>query len=304
MVDLLCRPVNLARPIGDRVLYETDPVVLTGGGITINSGVTLARLGVGVGVFSYVGRDAWAPIVHHLLRDEGVDDELLIAHPTAATSTTVVAIDKSGERCFFHSVGAPKLLDASAFYDRLDALGRSRFILLGYYSLLPHLEPDLHDVLARLRARGCRTALDAAGDGGAMQPLDRILPQLDVYVPSLAEARHQTGEDDPRRIIEAYRGCAAPGILGVKLGVDGVLLSPTPGEFVDIPIVEPPGKVIDTTGAGDSFFAGLLAGMIRGLDIESAGRLGAAAAGCCVTSVGGSTGGRDYEFTARLAGIA
>ena len=65
-----------------------------------------------------------------------------------------------------------------------------------------------------------------------------------------------------------------------------------------------PGKVIDTTGAGDSFFAGLLAGMIRGLDIESAGRLGAAAAGCCVTSVGGSTGGRDYEFTARLAGIA
>ena len=51
-----------------------------------------------------------------------------------------------------------------------------------------------------------------------MQPLDRILPHLDVYVPSHNEATHQTGLTDPREIIETYRACGAPGLLGVKLG--------------------------------------------------------------------------------------
>src|SRR5690606_27092181 len=123
-----------------------------------------------------------------------------------------------------------------------------------------------------------RTALDAAGRGGTMQPLDRILPNLDVYVPSLAEAQHQTGLSDPQRMIEMYRDCGAPGLLGVKLGRQGVLLSPAAGEYIHVPVVQPPGEVIDTTGAGDSFYAGLLAGLLRGLSVEQAGRLGAATA--------------------------
>ena len=54
-----------------------------------------------------------------------------------------------------------------------------------------------------------------------MQPLDRILPHVYVYVPSIAEASHQTGQEDPQRIIETYRNCGAPGLLGVKLGTRG-----------------------------------------------------------------------------------
>ena len=39
--------------------------------------------------------------------------------------------------------------------------------------------------------------------------LDRILPQVDVYVPSYAEAAHQTGRTDPEAILDAYRQCGA-----------------------------------------------------------------------------------------------
>ena len=53
----------------------------------------------------------------------------------------------------------------------------------------------------------------------------------------------------------------------------GVLLSPRAGEFISIPICKPPGSVVDTTGAGDSFYAGLLTGLIKGLSVEQAGRL-------------------------------
>ena len=138
-------------------------------------------------------------------------------------------------------------------------------MLVGYYSLMPNLESDLPEVLAAIRKAGCRTALDTAGDGGTMQPLDRILPQVDVYVPSHNEATHQTGHEDPRKIIEAYRSCGAAGLLGVKLGSKGALLSPAAGQYVSIECVPPPGPVVDTTGAGDSFFAGLLTGLLKGL---------------------------------------
>lgn len=301
VVDLLCRPVSLEKPIGQGVLHAVDPLIVTTGGITCNSGITMARMGLNVGVFTYVGNDVWASVVENLLQADRVDTSLLRRHETDATSTTVVTIDPDGERSFFHCVGAPREMDAKMFLDHLEVFRRTRMLLVGYYSLMPKLEPDLPRVFEAVRAVGCRTALDAAGAGGTMRPLDRILPHLDVYVPSHAEAKHQTGEDDPRKIIDIFRGCGAPGILGVKLGRQGVLLSAKAGDYVRISICQPPGPVVDTTGAGDSFYAGLLTGLLKGLPLEQAGRLGAAAGACCVTALGGSTGGRDYQFTAQLA---
>ena len=172
----------------------------------------------------------------------------------------------------------------------LDLFARSRMMLVGYYSQISELEPDLPEVLAAIRETGCQTALDSAGSGGALQPLDRILPHLDVYVPSHDEATQQTGQTDPRAIIDTYRCCGAPGILGVKLGAEGALLSPADGDYIEIASIPPPGPVLDTTGAGDAFLAGLLTGLLQGMSVADAGRLGAAAGSCCVTAVGASTG--------------
>jgi sugar/nucleoside kinase (ribokinase family) len=303
VVDLLNRPADLDKPIGRGVLHEVEPLVITGGGITSNSGITMARMGMKIGIFSYVGNDAMAPVVRDLYRSEGIDDKPLLVHPTEATSTTVVMIDPGGERSFYHCVGAPRTLNKQAFVDNLRLFEDARMMLLGYYSLMPSIGDDLPEVLAMVRDVGCRTALDAAGAGGTMQPLDRALPHLDVYVPSHNEAIHQTGKEDPKQIIDIYRDCGAPGLLGVKLGKDGVMLSPKAGAYIDVPICTPPGDVVDTTGAGDSFYGGLLTGLLKELPLDQAGRIGTAAAACCVTTIGGSGGGRDYAFTAKLAGL-
>lgn len=304
VLDLLCRPVVLDQPIGRGVLHQTQPLEVSAGGITANSGITLARLGLRVGVFSLVGEDAWAPTVRRLFEGEGVDTSHLLTRRDAATSTTVVAIDPSGERSFLHCVGAPRLLDGAAIASREELWRRTRYLLLGYYSLMPRLEPELPEALAAVRAAGCKTAMDAAGDGGTMHPLDTILPHLDVWVPSMLEAKHQTGHENPSRIVETYRDCGGPGLLGVKLGGDrGVLLSPAAGEFIHVPSCTPPGPVVDTTGAGDSFYAGLIAGLVRGLNVEDAGRLGTAAAACCVTALGGNSGGRSWDETRLIAGL-
>jgi sugar/nucleoside kinase (ribokinase family) len=303
VVDILVRPVPLDRAIGDGQLLLVEPIQVATGGIVSNTGVAMARLGMKVAAMTYVGRDDWGIVIRQRLEAEGLDCSALVEHPTAATSTTAVLINPSGERSFAHCVGAPKLIDRRFLLDRLDVLARSRLMVLGYYSLMPNLEEDLPEVLAAIRATGCLTALDAAGSGGAMQPLDKILPHLDVYVPSHNEAEHQTSLTDPRAILEKYRSCGAPGLLGVKLGSKGALLSPRAGEYLDIPCVSPPGPIVDTTGAGDCFYAGLLTGLLRGMGPSQAGRLAAAAGACCITAVGATAGVRGFEETARLAGL-
>jgi sugar/nucleoside kinase (ribokinase family) len=276
---------------------------VTTGGIVSNSGIAMARLGMKVAAFTYVGNDDWAGLIRRRLESEGMDCASLITHPTAATSTTAVLIDPNSDRSFAHCVGAPKLMDKKLFLDHLDLFARSRMALIGYYSLMPNLEGDLPEVFAAIRKTGCQTALDAAGDGGAMHPLDRILPHVDVYVPSHNEATNQTGFEDPRKILDAYRECGAPGLLGVKLGSKGAMLSPAAGQYISIDCATPPGPVVDTTGAGDCFFAGLLTGLLKGLDAERSGRLAAAVGACCVTGYGATAGVRGYEETARLARV-
>jgi sugar/nucleoside kinase (ribokinase family) len=301
VADILVRPFPVSVPVGAGRLFEVEPIEVTVGGCVSNTGIAMARLGRKVAAFSYVGNDVWAPILRERLQAEGVDTSRLLTHPTAATSTSAALIDESGERSFAHCVGAPRQMDQRLFLDNLDLFARSRMTLVGYYGLMPTLEPDLPEIMAAIRAVGCRTALDASGSGGALSPLDRILPHLDVYVPSLAEAATQTGQSDPRKILDVFRNCGASGLLGVKLGTRGALLSPAAGEFIDVPCGQAPGPVVDTTGAGDAFYAGLLVGLLQGMDVAQAGRLAAAAGACCVTGLGATAGLRNYEETSRLA---
>jgi len=301
VVDILVRPVPLEESIGVGKLMHAEPIEATTGGIVSNSGIALVRLGMKVSAFTYVGDDSWATMLRETYDRAGMDSSALLTHPSCGTSATAVLIDANGEHSFVYHGGASAQMDRKIVLDHLDLFARSRMALLGYYSLMPQLENDLPEVFERIRKTGCRTALDSAGAGGKLEPLDRILPHLDVYVPSYGEAVPQSGEKDPEKILDVFRGCGTEALLGVKLGDKGALLSPRKGSYLEIAPVAAPGPVVDTTGAGDSFYAGLLAGLLRGMSAEDAGRLGAAAGACCVTGLGASAGLRSFEETARLA---
>lgn len=294
VMDLLCRPVALDKPIGGGALHAVEPPLAVPGGITSNAGIAMRRLGLRVGVASYVGDDAWGTLLSETLGHEGVETAHLRTHPDAPTSTTIVLVDDTGERSFLHAQGAPKRIDAGFFLDDPDRWRGVGWVLLGYYPLLPNLIDDLPAVMRSLQALGCKTALDSAGGlerGGTLDLLAPVLPHLDLYVPSLGEAQAQTGEQDPERMIACYRQAGARGVLGVKLGgADGVLLSPAADTCLHATSAQPPGPVIDTTGAGDCFLAGLIAGVVRGAPLEAAARLGCAAAAESVTAPGGWAG--------------
>jgi len=303
VVDILVRPVSLRAPIGGNRLWHVSPITTTVGGIVSNAGTALARLGQRVATFSRVGNDAWADELQRHFQAEKIDTRGLLRQDTDSTGTTAVLIDDDGERSFAHHQGAPAGLTAADIRDNFSMFAQSRIVLIGYYSLLPGLDPDLLDLLREFRRNGCLTAIETGGSGGDIHPLDDWLPYLDFYIPSLAEAAHQTGDSDPERILNRYRSLGASGIIGIKLGSRGALLSPKRGELVEVGCITPPGPICDSTGAGDAFYAGLLAGVLHGLELKQAAKLAAATAACCITGYGATAGLRNWQETARLANL-
>ncbi len=303
VADILVRPVPLGEPVGGGRLFHVEPIEVTTGGIVCNSGIGLATLGVRVAAVGLVGGDAWAELIRTRLAAAGLDVTGVETAQQAATSTTAVLIDPTGERSFAHHVGACAGLDLAFVQRHLPMLARAGWVVLGYAGLLPGLEPELGEAAAALRQAGCKVAIETGGSGGRMEDVAAALPHVDLYVPSLGEAAAQTGCADPREIIACYRSFGAGGIVGVKCGLAGTLLSPAANAFVQIPCLPPPGPVADTTGAGDAFLAGLLAGLVRGMSPREAGLVGAANAACCVTGMGATAGLRSFAETLAVAGL-
>ncbi len=302
-VDIPVRTVDRTRPLVELHTGHVDPIRPGTGGIVPNCTMAMARLGLKTSAFGCVGNDLWGRFLRQRLNDEHVDTSHLVTVDGLPSSVTVIVGGEDGEHTFLFYAGASQRFNRSIIERRIDIFEGCQYALFGYYALMPELENELPDVFRQVRDSGCKVALDTAGGGGAMTPLDRILPHVDIYVPSLTEARSQTEQEDPLSMIEAYRRYAPGALLGVKMGEKGALLSTAGGEWISIDPVTAPGPVVDTTGAGDCFYAGLITGLIHGLSIADAGRLGAAAGACSVTQIGATTALEDFATLKRLAQI-
>ena len=153
-------------------------------------------------------------------------------------------------------------------------------------------------MLAEAQRRGVLTFLDEDfGYGPKLEPLAAMLPHCDYVIPSF---------DDLQAI---YPGASAEEIAGrlltlgarnavLKMGRDGCLVA-RGSDRIRVPAL--PANVVDTTGAGDCWDAGFIAGLASGEDILTAARMGNACAAFCIEAVGGSTGVPRYEAVQRRA---
>jgi ribokinase len=123
-------------------------------------------------------------------------------------------------------------------------------------------------------AAGCTVSIDPASTGPlAVYGVDRWLADTagaTLLLPNAEEARLLTGCGDPE---DAARALAARyPVVAVKLGPDGALWASG-----DVLVHRPahPTTVVDTTGAGDAFAAGLLSVWLRGSEVDPAAALDA-----------------------------
>jgi sugar/nucleoside kinase (ribokinase family) len=301
-MDVLCLGILVAdivaKPIeempGKGKLQLVDTMELHTGGCASNAGYDLSKLGVSTGLMGKVGMDGFGDFFIRYMEDSGLDTRGIKRTSSANTSATMVMVSADGERTFFHYLGA----NGELCYDDidLDILREAKILHIAGAFLMPKFDGEsTARVLKQARDLGITTSLDTAWDsrGNWMSLLEPCLHHLDIFMPSIEEARMVTGREEPPEIADFLLSYGI-GTVALKMGEQGSYIRTRDWEMY-VPIFEV--KTVDATGAGDAFAAGFLAGVSKGWGHREAAKLASAVGACCVTAMGATAGVKNWEET-------
>ncbi len=270
------------------------------GGSAAITAVAAARLGLSVRLVAAVGADPAGDFLLGQLSREGVDTAAVAVRDDMPTGMTI-ALSRGTDRAILTALGAVASLTTQDVPAPL--LARARHVHVSSYFLLEHaLGPGLAAILAAARAAGATTSLDTNWDPAGKWGGDHLsasLAHTDVLLPNEAEALRIAGE--PSLPAAAQALTAAGARLAVKLGERGVLCADgAVWHRAELPPVTP----VDSTGAGDCFNAGLIAGLLRGLVLPDAAALGCAVGALSTRAPGGTASCPDLASALALAQTA
>lgn len=247
------------------------------GGSAANVAVQLSRLGAQVGFSGAVGDDEEGLSFARSLDEEGVGRRGLLARPGRRTTVSRVTVARDASR--FIS------LDMGDAFDTLQPRELNRADIAGAGVLYTDLLPRAAAEQAVSYARDAGTPVVAAvevplplmgrlgweGERG-MEALGDALGRADVVLPCAAALRGLSPDagDDPRDQAAALlarlrrragAGHGGPSLVVATLGARGCVAAQADGPTLLLPAAPTPGPVVDTTGAGDAFAAGLVFGL-------------------------------------------
>ncbi len=255
------------------------------GGAGANVAHWLAHLGARVTLVVSVGDDSAGREAVDTVRSAGVDVEATVV-PDVPTGCVVALVDQRGERTFLSDQGANARMSLPRLPDDAGHLHIS-----GYVVHAATNRDVVAQAIAAARAAGVPVSVDAA----SVAPLHatgprtflQIIEGVTLLVVTVDEAELLVGTRDPARAMDALGGFAPEVVL--KMGRGGAVYGGN-GMEGHCPAVTPAGAVIDTTGAGDAFMAGLLAARMRDADPIDALSHACAAGAWAVTLVGARPG--------------
>jgi sugar/nucleoside kinase (ribokinase family) len=298
VVDALSGPITEYPVPKVRTQVNTESIRFAPGGGAANTPAALARMGLAVTTFSKVGRDLNGDFLIHELAAVGVDTSGIRVSDTDATPYTFVGIHDTGDRTFIHTPGA----NLTFTVDDLDheALLACDFLLYQDFWVKPAIDgAPAAELLAEARRRGVRTLLDECwGLGPDRESFELMLPHCDYVLPSVDDMRVIYPERSPEQIADHLLSRGA-GTAVLKLGAEGCLVAHG-DRRQRVPALA--AEVVDTTGAGDCWDAGFIAGLAHGEDLLTAARLGNACAAFGIEAVGGANGVPAYAAVRQRAG--
>lgn len=276
MVDVLAR---LPGPLA----LGTDtpaPIRILGGGSAANTAAWLGAAGAPVTFVGRVGDDAHGRAQRDVLTSQGLDLALSV-DPVLPTGTCIVLVDASGERTMVPDAGANAALAGGDV--PVAAFAPGAHLHVSGYALFGGARPAALHALDAARRAGMSVSVGAASAGPLRAAgADAFFGWVGAGVLLFAnrdEARVLTGHSDPAAAAGAL---AARGHRAVvTCGADGAIHHDGTG-VVRVPPVRI--EVLDSTGAGDAFAAGVLAALAAGEGVRAALEAGArlAARACAV----------------------
>jgi ribokinase len=252
------------------------------GGKGSNQSVAAARLGAKVYFISKVGDDNFGEIAKKTLETEGVDTQFLTQTTEHATGAAAIIVDESsGENAIIVTPGAANALSHHEIDLARNQIRESSVFLTQLELPLPLVEHGLRTA----HELGVPTILNPAP---ACALDDSIFPLCEYITPNESEAAALTGcsvetLEDAERAADVLIARGVRNVI-LTLGARGALVKNS-SLIQHVPAFQA-GRVVETTGAGDAFNAGLAVALSEGLDVIEATRFGCAVAGISVTRHG------------------
>ena len=286
ILDVLGRPVE-AIPAGQGSVRLTE-IRATAAGTAAGTGVDLAKLGARVSSFGAIGTDLLADVLLAALASYGIDTSGLVRTPGAQTSATILPIRPNGERPALHVPGATRLLQLPDL-DLAELAGFDAVVLGGPDALAGMSRADLGAIVAAARSCGALVAVDVLHPGSErdFERISTALAGADWFWPNADQLLALTGRADLERAVAAVLALGTRGVA-VTLGADGCVVTGTDGVLHHVPAIAV--DVVDTTGCGDAFDAGMLTGLLLGCDPVDAAWLGVACGSLVATGLGSDAG--------------
>ena len=291
ILDILGRPVERIPDKGN--VEFIDQIRLTVAGTAGGTVVDCAKLGLKAQAVGAVGNDEKADFVLATLQGFGIDTALMQRLPDVPTSATILNIRPNGERPALHVRGASDHFDVAPEMD--DAVLAPPFVHVGGTGLLRRMDGEpTRRLLAAAKERGRTTTFDLiAATAETLSIVEPLLPYIDYFMPSIEEATDMSGHTDPHDIASFYLDRGAKTCV-FTMGAAGSYVASN-GVRVHVPAFDI--QVVDTTGCGDAYDAGFLAGLRAGYDLETCARFATAASGLVATGLGSDAGIVSFEDT-------
>jgi sugar/nucleoside kinase (ribokinase family)/D-arabinose 5-phosphate isomerase GutQ len=255
------------------------------GGLTLNHLAWASLLGLRAGIFGKQGKDEHGRFLRAGMARYGIEPHLTL--DGSSSSFAHIFVDEEGARAIYmHPAATSETTGAEVRARHAEVIRRAR-MLSTEISQLP-----LEAVVAALevaRAAGVATVLDvdvprrdATRTLGSGQDFERALQLADYLKPTKGVAEEITGINDALRAAQALRKKYGARAVVITDGAAGCAMAAD--EFTGR-VAAPRIKAVDSTGAGDAFLGGLIAGRHYGLGWPDALRLAnACGAACCEIS--------------------
>ncbi len=283
VADIFSSPLARLPEPGELVL--SDKIAVFPGGNALNTAIALRRLGENVAVAGSIGDDALGRLLLDQIQTQRLDVRGVRQEPGGRTASTFILRTEGQDRRFIHSLGVAGTFTGE--HVSAELIPHNGIMLVGGYLKLGALDDNvLADLMCHARQRNCKVVLNvciAQGSGVDPGRCLSLLEYVDVFVANEDEAHVLTGETTPALQAKALH-LAGARVVVITRGDHG-LYADDGERTVEMGIFKVP--LVDPSGCGDCFNAGLIAALLRTWDIvrtlefaSAVGAIGATALGC------------------------
>ena len=262
------------------------PATIVSGGSAANTAVGAASLGAKVGFVGKVRDDELGRLFTHDLNAVGVRFDTAPATSGPATARSFILVTPDGERTMNTYLGACQTLGPADLDEA--TLRSARIVYLEGYLWDPaDAKEAFRSAVGIAHGAGNKVALTLSDSFCVDRYRDEFRGlvrdgSVDILFANIHELKslYQTADEQ-----DAISALQQEGVLGVVTrSAEGALVISRDG--IEAVPASPVERVVDTTGAGDLFAAGFLAGLSRGLSSRDCARLGGIAAAEVISHIG------------------